>query len=137
MCQTPYLLLYLHLPLHTQSQCAAAAAANRAMLRSWRAAAPAAAARQLGSGSAALLELGPGLAGISRPRGIKAVSRSLLSGQQAAMLDHVVRGGGSSSATAAGLASSLACCNGMQKLITKNLCNIPADGVLQIRWHMC
>uniref|UniRef100_A0A383W5P0 AAA+ ATPase domain-containing protein n=1 Tax=Tetradesmus obliquus TaxID=3088 RepID=A0A383W5P0_TETOB len=73
-----------------QSQCAAAAAANRAMLRSWRAAAPAAAARQLGSGSAALLELGPGLAGISRPRGIKAVSRSLLSGQQAAMLDHVV-----------------------------------------------
>ncbi|WIA29972.1 hypothetical protein OEZ86_000070 [Tetradesmus obliquus] len=73
-----------------QSQCAAAAAANRAMMRSWRAAAPAAAARQLGSGSAALLELGPGLAGISRPRGIKAVSRSLLSGQQAAMLDHVV-----------------------------------------------
>jgi hypothetical protein len=75
-----------------QSQCAAAAAANRAMLRSWRASAPAAAARQLGSGAAALLELGPALSGISRPRGIKAVSRQLLTTQQGAMLDHVVRG---------------------------------------------
>ncbi|KAF6260458.1 hypothetical protein COO60DRAFT_1637556 [Scenedesmus sp. NREL 46B-D3] len=74
-----------------QSQCAAAAAANRAMLRSWRASAPPAAARQLGSGTAALLELGPGLSGMSRPRGIKAVSRQLLTTQQGALLDHVVR----------------------------------------------
>jgi hypothetical protein len=62
------------------------------MLRSWRVSAPAAAARQLGSGPAALLELAPALSGISRPRGIKAVSRQLLTTQQGAMLDHVVRG---------------------------------------------
>jgi hypothetical protein len=82
------------------------------MLRSWRASAPAAAARQLGSGPAALLELGPALSGISRPRGIKAVSRQLLTTQQGAMLDHVVRWGRSYLLQCAVLSFLLGCpCN--------------------------
>lgn len=73
-----------------QAECSRVAASNRALIRSWRASAPASAAVALGGGGAALLDFAPALSAISRPAGIKAVSRQLLSTQQAALLDHVV-----------------------------------------------
>eukprot|EP00878_Enallax_costatus_P033682 GHUV01037227.1.p1 GENE.GHUV01037227.1~~GHUV01037227.1.p1 ORF type:complete len:497 (+),score=226.94 GHUV01037227.1:901-2391(+) len=73
-----------------QAECGRVGASSRALIRSWRASATGSCAAALSSGGAALLDFAPALSAISRPSGIKAVSRQLLSTQQAALLDHVV-----------------------------------------------
>jgi len=62
-----------------------------AMLHSWRATAPAAAAQAaVLSGSAALLDIAPAVAAISRPQKVRAVTHQLLSRDEATLLAHVV-----------------------------------------------
>lgn len=73
-----------------QTECGRTAASNRVLLRSWRSTAPASAAAAMISGHAAVLDFAPALAALSRPAGLKAVSRQLMSTQQAALLDHSV-----------------------------------------------
>lgn len=89
-----------HLPIYSawrthphamQAECSRVAAAHRAVLRSWRASAPAAAARALSTVPAALLDLAPALSAISQPWGVRATTRALLTAAQAARLDRVVR----------------------------------------------
>lgn len=80
----------IHHCCRLQAECSRVAASTRALIRSWCASAPATAAAALGTCTAALLDFAPAFSAISRPAGIKAVSRQLLSTQQAALLDHVV-----------------------------------------------
>lgn len=62
----------------------------RALLRSWRAASPAHAARALGSSADGLLDLAPALRDLSRPASVRAVASQLLSRDEDRVLSHVV-----------------------------------------------
>jgi hypothetical protein len=62
----------------------------RALLRSWRAASPAHAARALGCSVDGLLDLAPALRDISRPAAVRAVNAQLLSREEDRVLTHVV-----------------------------------------------
>lgn len=76
--------------LALQADCSRSSTATRALLRSWRAASPAHAARALGSSADGLLDLAPALRDISRPAAVRAVASQLLSRDEDRVLTHVV-----------------------------------------------
>jgi hypothetical protein len=76
--------------LHPQADCSRSSTAVRALLRSWRAASPAHAARALGSSADELLDLAPALRDLSRPASVRAVASQLLSRDEDRVLTHVV-----------------------------------------------
>lgn len=96
-----------------QAECSRNSTTVRALLRSWRASAPAHAARALGSSSDGLLELAPALRDISRPAAVRAVNAQLLSRDEEQVLTHVVSMGG----CALPFAPSINCCAVLVQII--------------------
>jgi hypothetical protein len=77
-------------PTHPQADCNRAAAATRALLRAWRASAPAAASRALSTSYDCVCDLAPALKDLSRPAAVRGINQQLLSKAEGAILMHVV-----------------------------------------------